>query len=117
MASSVGTSSVSRSSAYSMGFCSTLSSSSPFDDTKIDIDGFLKSSHRAGGPFLCSLPSSLIPAYDLPIPGNDSAIKREIKTIAREVLDELHLEFLECHINGRHSKVEPEPEVILTVII
>jgi hypothetical protein len=44
-------------------------------------------------------------------------MRHEIETMAREVLNELHLEFLECQVNGRHSKVEPEPASIPTVVI
>lgn len=44
-------------------------------------------------------------------------MRREIETIAREVLNKLRLEFLDCQVNGRHSKVEPEPVPVPTVVI
>ncbi|KAJ5180240.1 hypothetical protein N7492_003450 [Penicillium capsulatum] len=79
--------------------------------------GFLKSPHRVGGPLLCSLPSWRIPARNLPVPGNNDNTNREIERIAQNVLNGLHLEFLDCQVIGRLSKVDPEPRPVPTVLI
>jgi hypothetical protein len=115
MSSSAGISSFSQVSAHSMGFCSTSSTSSPFEGpTHIGRDGFLQSALRAGGPYLCALPANTIQ----PGPGYDNeATVRQIQQCATDVLHGLQLQFGSIRIVGRVSRVEHEPEQVTTVLI
>ncbi|KAJ5835364.1 hypothetical protein N7447_001390 [Penicillium robsamsonii] len=115
MSSSVAaTSSFSQLSAHSMGFCSTSSTSSPFDGpVTIDKTGFLQSALRAGGPYLCSLPAHT----DTTDPHYDADTVSQIEGYAAQVLRDLHLRYQDIGLMGRHSKVEPEPKQVTTVLV
>ncbi|OQE19300.1 hypothetical protein PENFLA_c019G02441 [Penicillium flavigenum] len=108
------TSSFSQVSAHSMGFCSTSSTSSPFDGpVVVDRMGFLQSTLRAGGPYLCSLPARTITAG----PHYDADTVYQIEGYAAQVLRDLHLEYQGIRLVGRHSKIDPEPEQVTTVLV
>ncbi|KAJ5854876.1 hypothetical protein N7534_007419 [Penicillium rubens] len=97
-----------------MGFCSTSSISSPFHGPVIvDRMGFLQSTPRAGGPYLCSLPARTITAG----PHYDADTVYQIEGYAAQVLRDLHLEYQGIRLVGRHSKVDPEPEQVTTVLV
>ena len=97
-----------------MGFCSTSSTSSPFHGPVIvDRMGFLQSTLRAGGPYLCSLPARTITAG----PHYDADTVYQIEGYAAQVLRDFHLEYQGIRLVGRHSKVDPEPEQVTTVLV
>jgi hypothetical protein len=97
-----------------MGFYSTSSTSSPFDGpVVVDKMGFLQSALRAGGPYLCSLPAHTVH----PVIHYDPATTHQIEGYAAQVLRDLHLQYQGIRVVGRHSKVEPEPEQVTTVLV
>lgn len=97
-----------------MGFCSTSSTSSPFDGPVIvDNMGFLQSALRAGGPYLCSLPARTITTG----PHYDTDTVHQIEGYATQVLRDLHLQYHGIRLVGRNSKIDPEPEPVTTVLV
>ncbi|KAJ9490549.1 hypothetical protein VN97_g2702 [Penicillium thymicola] len=108
------TSSFSQVSAHSMGFCSTSSTSSPFDGpVVVDRMGFLRSPLRAGGPYLCSLP-----AYTGTAGSHfDADTVYQIEGYAAQVLDDLQLGYQDIQLVARNSKVDPQPENVTTVLV
>jgi hypothetical protein len=107
--SSVAISSFSQVSAHSMGFCSTSSTSSPFDGpVVVDKTGFLQSAFRAGGPYLCSLPARMVwtgRQYD-------AETVYQMEGYAKQVLRDLHLQYRDIQLVGRHSQIDPEAEQV-----
>ncbi|KAJ5789622.1 uncharacterized protein N7518_006633 [Penicillium psychrosexuale] len=109
--SSVASSTFSRASAHALSFSSASSASSPFSGaSRVDHNGFLSSSHRAGGPVLASLP-----ALTTENTFTDSAVL--IHARAEIILDNLELEYSVVILKGRISKVDPEPGPIPTLIV
>ncbi|KAJ5836655.1 hypothetical protein N7447_002681 [Penicillium robsamsonii] len=109
--SSAASSAFSRASAHSLSFSSISSDSSPFSGVlHVDHQGFLKSSHRAGGPVLTSLPALAT--------GNTFTNNPvQLCELARKTLRDLKLDFSEVGLTGRISKVDPEPAPIPTLVI
>ncbi|KAJ5944189.1 hypothetical protein N7516_004357 [Penicillium verrucosum] len=71
-----------------MGFCSTSSTSSPFDGpVVVDRMGFLRSPLRAEGPYLCSLPAHAVTAGS----HYDTDTVYQIEGYAAQLLDDLQL--------------------------
>ncbi|KAJ5812953.1 hypothetical protein N7447_009976 [Penicillium robsamsonii] len=109
--SSVASSAFSRASAHALSFSSASSASSPFSGAShVDHRGFLKSSCRAGGPVLTSLPAWTTENTftDNPVQTHDRAIK---------ILDDLEIRFSVVVLKGRISKVDPEHTPIPTVLV
>lgn len=104
-----------KASRHALSFCSTSSSSSPFGGS-VDVDshGFLKSSHRVGGPMLCSLPTLTTGNVPSIVDGRMS-LRTESRTAS--ILGEHGLEFIYVELVGRISKVDPESEPLLTMLI
>lgn len=97
-----------------MGFCSTSSTSSPFDGpVVVDKTGFLRSAFRAGGPYLCSLPARTV--WTGRHYGAETVYQME--GYAKQVLRDLHLQYRDVQLVGRHSKIDPEPEQITTMLV
>ncbi|KAJ5187361.1 hypothetical protein N7449_010355 [Penicillium cf. viridicatum] len=114
MSSTFTSSTFSKASCHALSFCSTSSSSSPFGGSvHVDSHGFLKSSHRVGGPTLCSLPT--LTRGNIPFTIAGLSLRTEDRTIS--ILREHGLEFVYVRLVGRISKVDPEPEPILTMLI
>ncbi|KXG45491.1 uncharacterized protein PGRI_040400 [Penicillium griseofulvum] len=110
-ASSIISSTFSRASTHALSFSSASSISSPFSGLlHVDRHGFLKSSHRAGGPVLTSLPAWTTEDTSTNNPAR-------IQARAREILGDLKVEFSAVALKGRISKVDPEPTPIPTVVI
>ncbi|KAJ5165120.1 uncharacterized protein N7500_006950 [Penicillium coprophilum] len=108
------TSSFSQVSAHSMGFCSTSSASSPFDGPVIvDKNGFLQSALRAGGPYLCSLPARTTSTSS----HFDADTVYQIERYAAQVLRGISLQYQGIRLVGRHSKIDPEPEQVTTLLV
>lgn len=102
----------SKASCHTLRFCSTSSSSSPFGGSvHVDSHGFLKSSHRVGGPTLCSLPT--LTKGNIPFTIAGLSLRTEDRTVS--ILGEHGLEFIYVRLVWRISKVDPEPEPILIV--
>ncbi|KAJ9488665.1 hypothetical protein VN97_g4625 [Penicillium thymicola] len=109
--SSVASSTFSRASAHALSFSSISSASSPFSGAShVDHRGFLKSSHRAGGPVLTSLP-----AWTTENTFTNNPV--QIHDRARKILDDLKIKFSAVVLKGRISKVDPEPAPIPTVLV
>ncbi|PYI02814.1 hypothetical protein BO78DRAFT_422245 [Aspergillus sclerotiicarbonarius CBS 121057] len=81
---------------------------------EIDTDGFLQSTQRAGGPYLCSLPTdSIYPSPDSTLKGEEDAIKNHvIQILTEEGIDNPHIDLFD-----RASKVTPEETPVPTVLI
>ncbi|KAJ5544667.1 hypothetical protein N7535_006940, partial [Penicillium sp. DV-2018c] len=89
----------SKASAHALSFCSASEASSPFSgSTSVDRPGFFKSSHRVGGPTLCSLPGRVTTS----LPARFQQISRTAEERARDILQHLSLEF----ISSQHIKSE-----------
>ncbi|KXG53649.1 uncharacterized protein PGRI_006990 [Penicillium griseofulvum] len=99
--------------AHSVGFYSTSSTSSPFNGSVVDEMGFLKSALRAGGPYLCSLPAHTVD----PVLHYGAATTHQIEGYAAQVLCDLQLQYQGIRLVGRHSKVDPEPQQVTTVLV
>lgn len=82
----------------------------------MDSDGFLYSDHRAGGPYLCSLPDEFRP---LSKEWKDRNRFRErqghVHDTVRSILRKHHVQYGDLSIWGRKSRVDPEPQPIPTV--
>ncbi|KAJ5920581.1 hypothetical protein N7516_011439 [Penicillium verrucosum] len=114
MSSTATSSTFSKASAHALSFFSTSGASSPFSGpTFVDSQGFLRSSHRVGGPTLCSLPASVTTSLPLRI----RQTWQKGKDRAKDILEQLSLEFISIELVGRLSKVDPEPEPILTILV
>ncbi|KAJ5617636.1 hypothetical protein N7537_002750 [Penicillium hordei] len=114
MSSSFTSSTLSKASCHALSFYSTSSSSSPFGGSvHVDSHGFLKSSHRAGGPTLCSLPA--LTKTNIPSTVPRLSLRTQDRTAS--ILGEHGLGFSYVRLVGRISKVDPEPEPILTMLI
>ncbi|KAJ5696509.1 hypothetical protein N7536_006921 [Penicillium majusculum] len=107
MSSTATSSAFSKANAHALSFFSTSGASSPFSGTTfVDSHGFLKSSYRVGGPTLCSLPALV--TRSLPLGTRQICQKAEDR--ARDILEQLSLEFISIELVARLSKVYPEPE-------
>ncbi|CAI7643529.1 unnamed protein product [Penicillium viridicatum] len=114
MSSAFTSSTFSKASRHALSFCSTSSSSSPFGGSvHVDSHGFLKSSHRVGGPMICSLPT--LTTGNIPSIVDGMSLRTESRTAS--ILGEHGLEFIYVGLVGRISKVDPESEHILTMLI
>ncbi|KAJ5385023.1 hypothetical protein N7517_002934 [Penicillium concentricum] len=97
----------SRASAHALSFSSASSLSSPFSGpTHVDRHGFLKSSYRAGGPVLSSLP-----AWTTDNTFTHDAV--QFQSRARAVLEDLKIQSSFVILKGRLSKVDPEPIILV----
>ncbi|CRL23847.1 unnamed protein product [Penicillium camemberti] len=114
MSSTATSSAFSKANAHALSFFSTSGASSPFGGTTfLDSHGFLKSSHRAGGPTLCSLPALVTRSLLLGI----RQICPKAEGRAKDILEQLSLEFISIELVGRLSKVNPEAEPNLTILV
>lgn len=96
-----------------MGFYSTSSTSSPFSGpTHVDEEGFLQSSLRVEGPYLCSLP-----AITHALSPYDENAQAEIEEFATKILRDLDLLYEDIAITGRLSRIDPEPVLVPTVLV
>lgn len=110
-ATSAASTTLTRTSAHALSFSSGSGDSSPFGGSShVDRHGFLMSSHRAGGPVLCSLPA--FTTGHTPI-----EVSPEVYLFTRKIIEDLNFEALEVVVRGRQSKIDPEPEPIPTVLI
>lgn len=110
----------SRATDHALSFSSMSSMVSVFSNTTIDIDetGFALSQHRAGGPYLCSLPV-VTGEIDDKYPYHRLLLQHRLtleKSIAM-FLRKKKLNFKDVRIAGRRSKVDMEPRPIPTVLI
>ncbi|PWY90319.1 hypothetical protein BO94DRAFT_545077 [Aspergillus sclerotioniger CBS 115572] len=85
----------------------------PFE---IDSDGFLQSGQRAGGPYLCSLPTT---DRNIALDPESILIREEddIKKKTGDILCKAGISFREIMLAGRLSKVNPEPATVPTIIV
>lgn len=111
---------LSRARAHALSYHPWSSShNSPFSgEFKVDEDGFLDSEHRAGGPYLCSLPSTserVKKDYDRQyhLRGNSQQITEATKSI----LGKRGMAYLDIRVEGRRSRFDREPHAIPTVIV
>ncbi|KAJ5567632.1 hypothetical protein N7535_006938 [Penicillium sp. DV-2018c] len=112
--SSATSSAFSKASAHALSFCSASEASSPFSGpTSVDRHGFFKSSHRVGGPALCSLPGRVTTF----LPSRFRQISRTAEERTRDILQHLSLEFISVHLVGRLSKASPETEPVFTILV
>ncbi|KGO76504.1 Peptidase S64, Ssy5 [Penicillium italicum] len=113
MSSTATSSAFSKASSHSLSFCSTSEASSPFGGaSSVDRHGFLKSSHRVGGPNLCSLP-----AYtSTNVPSRFRTFASKTENCAKSILEHLSLQFVFVELVGRWSKINQESEPILTIL-
>lgn len=102
-----------KASAHALSYFSTSATPSPFSSISVDIHGFLKSSHRVGGPILCSLPALSTGRA----PGINASLSSKLKDHTAHILKEFPLEFIFVTLIGRRSKVDREPEPIPTILI
>lgn len=104
-----------RASAHALNFYSASSQSSPFSGhSDVDRDGYLHAEHRAGGPYLCSLPAltvDLSPEH-LRRPNNEQVVRTAVR-----ILSEENIPFMDVSLVGRRSQVDPEPVPVPTVLI
>lgn len=109
----------SRAASHALSYDSPTSTSSPLSDgIDVDSSGFIESRHRAGGPYLCSIPfqtTSISKDYNrrYQVYDNEPLIWKRVRTI----LNEEGIPFREIYIAGRLSKVDPEPEPVPTVVV
>ena len=108
-------STLARESAHALSYDSPASlaqesylSSGPSD---VDSDGFLQSSHRAGGPYLCSLPARF-QAVRTGYPDR-AGLERDTEAI----LNREGISFQSVNVTGRRSKIDTEPEPVPTVVV
>ncbi|KAJ5225630.1 hypothetical protein N7468_006855 [Penicillium chermesinum] len=107
----------SRASAHALSYYSSSSSrSSPFSGNyMVDGDGFLYSDHRAGGPYLCSLPDEFCPFGKEWLDQNRFPARHQhIYDTVRSILGKHHVQYRDLSITGRKSRVDPEPQPIPT---
>ena len=109
----------SRATDHAMSF-SSRSSNSVFRNATVDIDetGFTLSQHRAGGPYLCSLPA-VTGETDKTYPYHRVLLQHRLtleRTIAR-MLRNKKVDFKDVRIAGRRSKVDMEPSPMPTVLV
>ncbi|KAJ5995501.1 hypothetical protein N7481_002478 [Penicillium waksmanii] len=110
-----------RTNAHSMAFVSSSSSSATSlltSDSEVDSGGFLKSSFRAGGPVICSLPASLEP---LSRRLREFMLEQGRETRCLHLADQILLRYRlnpsERYFTGRQSIIGKEPQPILTLLI
>jgi hypothetical protein len=113
-------STLSRARAHAVSYHSGPSShNSPFSgEFNIAEDGFLDSEHRAGGPYLCSLPSTskrVKKDYDRQY--HFLANSQKISEATKSVLDKRGMAYLNISVEGRRSRFDPESHAIPTVIV
>ena len=111
-------SAISRLSAHALSYAPPPSSPGlgVYDNTPLDVDsdGFLQSSHRAGGPYLCSLPALNIFSHP------DWIMSREVNDILKKIdciLREAGIEYISLQVTGRAPMVDPENGGIPTLLI
>lgn len=84
----------------------------------VDRDGFLYSDHRAGGPYLCSLPDEFCLLSKEWEDQNRFRVRQtHVHDTVRSILRKHHIQYRELFIQGRKSRVDPEPKPIPTVRI
>lgn len=109
----------SRASAHALSYDSPSSRSSLFSDSSnVDRSNFLQSEHRAGGPYLCSLPASLLPLsaeYDRRTGWRRNSAK--IREDTEAILAREGITYEDAMIMGRQSIVDPEREPMPTVVV
>ncbi|RAL04826.1 uncharacterized protein BO80DRAFT_483291 [Aspergillus ibericus CBS 121593] len=111
------TSSIPRLSAHTLNYAPPPSAPhlAVYDSQTLDIDddGFLQSSQRAGGPYLCSLPAVNItpdPSWTLTQEHEDISQK------TAEILTEADITWSDIQVTGRVARVDPE-ESIPTILV
>ncbi|RAK98803.1 uncharacterized protein BO80DRAFT_447165 [Aspergillus ibericus CBS 121593] len=112
----------SRTSDHALSYSSPESEQSLFDaNPETDKEGFLNSLHRAGGPYLCSLPAvSAILRKDSQTTPNNHALIEDIYVLqdnTRRILEEEGLSYKSVALVGRQSKIRPENSPIPTIVI
>lgn len=110
-------SAITRASAHALSYYNGSSGTPLYTNisTDIDSDRFMQSGQRAGGPYLCSLPTRDYPvktenfAYPLPF--------EVIEENVGKILGNSGIAYRQIAIIGRRSKVYPEPSPIPTILI
>lgn len=110
-------SAVSRASAHALSYASSSSGGMLFSDVSmnIDADGFVWSSQRAGGPYLCSLPAYQQRATEA---NYIHSLRHEhVGDNVGRILERSRINYAEIQITGRVSRVDPEPTPVPTVLV
>ncbi|OQD75914.1 hypothetical protein PENDEC_c005G04444 [Penicillium decumbens] len=118
MSTSVG-STFTRASAHALSYDSPSSPTSLLSaSSHVDREGFLQSEHRAGGPYLCSLPAYIIglTAEYYRRTGQHRGSSK-IREDTEAILAEEEISYTSMMVTGRQSKVDPEPEPVPTVVV